>query len=216
VTSQRDGSQPGLPAELSPAEPLRVEVERKRQIELRRYTVRYDPCTKPVNMGPNEAYASKPQVVSGGHALFPELALLQLFQREGWKGVWADSHHKKYFSTMPNRSKGITLDPLAARVVLRIASEQPKAATGAWDLMLWHEKLVLFVLTRPPAAAPRLRRMETEWLEGALKAGLSENQFLVVEWDFKPRRAVKVVHGPAKKAVAEQPRRRFMRKASPK
>jgi hypothetical protein len=183
-------SAPSLPEPLQALDPLFVDIERRKGLQIRRYAVRFAPCTNPVGPGLDERYSAMPQVVLEGHALFPQLALLALFQKEGWRGVWADIHHRKYFTTMPQRSKGITLEPHVSRALARITAERPGASSGCWDLVLWHDRLLLFVLARSSGGSPAIRGARLEWLEASLMTGLLPRQFIVVEWSAEEPRTV--------------------------
>ena len=103
-----------------------------RQAALARCRIAFDYCSKPVPVGPDPAWASRPQVLLDGRALFPEIALLVLFQKAGWKGVWVDGTHRRYFDKMPNVSKGAGLDTRIASLLARVNA----AAAGRRDLLL--------------------------------------------------------------------------------
>ena len=54
------------------------------------------------------------------------IALLVLFQKAGWKGVWVDGAHRRYYDKMPNVSKGAGLETRIAGLLARVNA----AATG--------------------------------------------------------------------------------------
>jgi hypothetical protein len=176
----------GLPPELVPQEPQAFTLDKRRSVEIHCFAVGFHASQRPLNLGLNERYAVRTQVELGGHAMFPELALLALFQREGWKGVWADTQSRKYYTSMPHRSKGVTLDPFVSHALARIST-----ACGAqlsWDLLLWHEKLLLTALVRGPGEKARLKTSQAAWLEAALRSGFSMNQFMLIEWRVETAR----------------------------
>src|SRR5215203_4900849 len=43
-----------------------------------------------------DTYGNKPLLDVDGTPMFAELAILRLFQKDGWEGVWVDTFRKKY------------------------------------------------------------------------------------------------------------------------
>ena len=180
-----------LPPELARLDDLRLDVGRRRQLPLACCRVAFDFCSKPVPVGPDPAWAAKPQVLLGGRALFPEIALLALFQKAGWKGAWIDPRRRRYFDKMPNVSKGVGLDTRVASVLAKVnAAAAAVRRASSWDLVLWDGRTVLFVDVAPGPARPGHARIA--WLDAALRSGLSAGQFLVVEWETRKVAARKV------------------------
>ncbi len=191
-----EGSFPSLPEQLLVREPLFVDLQRRKDLQIHRYGVRFALCPNPVGLGMDERYAAMPQVMLEGHPTLPELAVLALFQKQGWRGAWADTHHRKFFTAMPHRSKGVTLDPHVSRALNRIGLERPTGASGCWDLVLWHDKLLLFALVRPADTASAIKKPRLEWLEASLMNGLLLRQFIVVEWSAEEKKTVVVRRKP--------------------
>lgn len=181
-----------LPPELERLDDLRLDVGRRRQTPIARCRVVFDYCSKPVAVGPDPAWAAKPQVLLGGRALFPEIALLALFQRAGWKGVWVDPVHRRTYDKMPNVSKGAGLDTRVASVLARVNAAAAGRRAASWDLVLWDGREVLFVdvLSGPSTVPPGHARIA--WLDAALSTGLSPGQFLIVAWETRKVAARKV------------------------
>jgi hypothetical protein len=180
MTSERQG----VPVELAPLEAMPLELDGKSGAEIQRYSVEFSRCMNPGGVGPIGAYAAKPLVLYDGHALFPELAVLSLFRRAGWEGVWADPVGKKYFEKMPNKSKGVTLDTRVSLLLSRIAGNC-RSGRRSWTLILWRGKSVFFVLVKNTSSQAKLAPAELDWIKASLRTGLSEGQLAVVEWDFK-------------------------------
>jgi hypothetical protein len=173
-----------LPPELARLDDLLLDVGRRRQVPLARCRVAFDYCSKPVPVGPDPAWAAKPQVLLDGRALFPEIALLALFQKAGWKGVWFDPVHRRHYDKMPNVSKGVGLDTRVASVLAKMnAAATEGRRASCWDLVLWDGRTVLFADVAPGPSRPGHARIA--WLERALRTGLSPGQFLVVEWETR-------------------------------
>ena len=113
---------------------------------------------------------------------FPEIALLGLFLKTGWEGAWVDLSHRKFFDRMPNLSKGISLSTYANQVIARIAENNDRSREGFWDLVLWRDRAVMFIATVDREAGAGLSEGHLRWLNAALRAGVSANQFVVIEW----------------------------------
>jgi hypothetical protein len=176
---------PPLPPSLLPLEEARVELPRRGEIGISRFRAEFNSSPKPVRTGFQESWASKPQVSCDGAALFPEIAVLSLFQKEGWGGVWVDAPRRKYFDKMPTQSKGVTLDAYVGQLLARIAGAGDKAKPVCWDLIVWHGRSVFFVAVRAAEKGGGLERPRLAWLEASLRAGMSPGQFLVVEWAYR-------------------------------
>jgi len=176
-------ARPQLPPGLERLDDLLLDVGRRRQVPLARYRAVLDYCSKPVPVGANPAWAAKPQVLLDGRALFPEIAVLALFQRAGWKGAWFDPVHRRTYDKMPNVSKGAGLDTRVASVLAKINAAAADRRAACWDLMLWDGRTVLFVDVTPGSTLPGHARIA--WLDAALRTGLSPGQFLVVEWQTR-------------------------------
>ena len=173
-----------LPPELERIDDLRLDVGRRRQVPLARCRIAFDYCSKPVPVGPDPGWAAKPQVLLDGRAVFPEIALLALFRKAGWKGVWFDPVHRRTYDKMPNVSKGAGLDTRVAGVLAKVNAAAAAARRAAcWDRVLWDGRTVLFVDVAPGPASPGHARVT--WLDAAIRTGLSPSQFLVVEWETR-------------------------------
>ena len=183
-----------LPPELSRLDDLLVDVGRRRQVPLARCRVAFNFCSKPVPVGHEPAWTAKPQVLLDGRALFPEIALLALFQKAGWKGVWIDPVHHRHYDKMPNVSKGVGLDTRVASVLAKANAAAAGSRASCWDLVLWSGRTVLFVDVAPGPSRPGHARIS--WFDAALRIGLSPGQFLVVEWETR-KVAARRVKGPA-------------------
>jgi hypothetical protein len=192
VPSSTDDARLQLPPELERLDDLIMAVGR-RQAAIPRCRLAFDYCSKPVSVGPDPAWASRPQVLLDGRALFPEIALLAMFQKAGWKGVWFDAVHRRYYDKMPNVSKGAGLDTRIASLLGRVNAAAAGRRAACWDLVLWDRKTVLFVDVLPAPAVPGHAR--AAWLDAALRTGVSLGQFLVVEWGTRTVQARKMVKG---------------------
>ena len=174
-----------LPDELRAAEDLDLDLGQGRHFAVRRYHVDFSASPVRPGTGLDARYAAKPLVLLEKQAWFPEIALLAIFARRGWQGVWSDAAHRKYFDKMPTQSKGVSLTTHINQLLARIAENNGMTRSGCWDLILWENRTVAFVAVKSAARGVELRDAQVGWLKAALKAGLSIAQFLVVEWDYR-------------------------------
>ncbi len=184
MTREQTVEKPGLPVELVSLGTRSFDLDGKSGAEIQRYHVEFSRCMNPGGVGLHGAYTARPQVLLEGHALFPELAVLSLFKKAGWEGVWADPVGKKYFEKMPNKSKGVTLDTRISQTLSRIAGNC-RLGRKCWSLILWSGRNVFFVLVKEAPAGEKLAPAEIDWIRASIRSGLSENQLVLVEWDFK-------------------------------
>jgi hypothetical protein len=200
-----------FPASLEYRDEARVELPRRGEVPVARFTVRFNASPKPVATGFQQAWAAKPQVSCDGQAMFPEIAVLTLFQKEGWDGAWADVARRRYFSRMPTLSKGLTLDTHVSQLVARIASAGEGTGAACWELIVWHGRSVFFAAVRDGASlaqgGPLLRKSETAWLEAGLRSGLAPQQFVLVEWDYRRVVVGRKRSGPAAGSAAGSARK---------
>jgi ribosomal protein S18 acetylase RimI-like enzyme len=176
---------PPLPVELVPADDVSFDLEKKRQVTVHGYHVDFNSCPDRPGVGLDKSWSNKPLVMMDKQAMFAEFALLTLFRKTGWEGVWADAHHRKYFDKMPNQSKGASLNTYINQLISRIAANNNNSKAGCWDVILWANRAVVFVEMKCSSSKDVIGDTHVGWLNAALKSGLSAGQFLVVEWDYR-------------------------------
>jgi hypothetical protein len=168
-----------LPRELNLTGEIELSLPSARTITLRRCLPAYPAWTGPPPAG---APAGKPLLESGGGAAVPELAVLGSFRAGGWDGVWVDHERALYRSALAPAPPVPDLPAPAAALWQRIHREA-RGEKGAWDLCCWREGEVVFSLVRR-LQRDRFTAAQLYWVESAFLAGLTHDQFLVVEWDL--------------------------------
>ncbi|MGA2976354.1 MAG: hypothetical protein ABSF77_13675 [Spirochaetia bacterium] len=174
-----------FPEELVKGEDIECMLMSGRRVFLRAYHTYFNACLQRPTIGLDRAYSAKPFVIVEKQVMFPEIALLDLFRKNGWQGAWADSLHRKYFDKMPNQSKGISLSTYANKVIARIAENNDKSKNGCWDIILWTERAVVFVAVVDAFSRKDISDAHTRWLAAALRSGLSATQFVVIAWGYR-------------------------------
>ena len=129
---------------------------------------------------PPDTYGNKPIVDINGEPLFAELAILRLFQSEGWQGVWIDTYrNRKRVAVNQYADLPLDKDSLLQRIY-KIAGTR----SGCFDVFCWKDDLVLFAESKWKGH-DRIRPTQVRWLTAALENGLPVEVFLIVEWSLE-------------------------------
>lgn len=129
-------------------------------------------------------YNGKEVIDFKGKPLFAELAVLRLYQKKGWEGVWVDNYGKKFRINLPERrGSSVSLPPEVSKALDNIIEENGGLA-GCWDLFLWRGKDIRFIELKR-YKKDKLRLSQMNWLKSAVKIGIPINKFLIVEWNLK-------------------------------
>lgn len=142
-------------------------------VPIRTLRIRFSPAVPPRLTGTAlpKTYRTKPLVRMDGQALFGELAILRLLERDGWDGVWVDTFHgRKFWRGMPHDSVPVIL-PAATQVRYDTLVAVHGKAGGFFDVMAWREGRFLFVEYK--GAGDRSNRNERHWIAAALASGVS-------------------------------------------
>jgi hypothetical protein len=166
-------------------EDLAFDLEKHGRVFISRYHVEFNANPGKSGIGLDRGYSMKPLVMIDKQAMFAEIAVLTLFSKLGWDGVWADVFHRKYFNRMPNQSKGASLATYINQTLTRIAENNGQSRSGCWDVILWVDRTLLFVQLKNLAVQEEIKGTRLGWLDAALKSGFSPSQFMVVEWDYR-------------------------------
>jgi hypothetical protein len=131
-----------------------------------------------------------------GEAMFAELVILRLLQRDGFEGVWVDTYRNRFRQSMMSFIS--ILQPAqerALRVLERIPNyledtyETIRKANsgrrgGCWDVMARKGNILVFVESKQntPQCRDRIREGQRRWFETALSVGINTSSFVVCEW----------------------------------
>jgi hypothetical protein len=112
-----------------------------------------------------------------GVPLYPEFIVLRLLERDGWGAAW----RKNWGGTAFWRQIGEVVEPSPrARSVFDQVSARAEYA-GAWDILAWRGREVLFVLSKP-VGNDRITAYQARWLDTALRMGVPLSCFAIVEY----------------------------------
>jgi hypothetical protein len=140
----------------------------------------------------NYSFGRKPAVALAGGPIFAEIAILRLLKTAGWSGRWvstyATSRARPRLLTSWNDDvplKCQVSEPIAetmpSELLTRIVKANGEHFAGCWDVFAWKGDVAIFAEAKRHLR-DRVRKTQRRWLEAALDVGLSENSFLLVEW----------------------------------
>ena len=132
----------------------------------------------------DRTYSTKPAIEIDGENTFPELAILKLFKKDGWEGVWVDTFHKKYLDKFPIDNYNYKLPDHAASLLNKIKSLNNSKLSGCWDIFLWKDGAYLFVESKGIPSNDKIRKTQLKWLKYGIQVGLKDDNYLLVEWDY--------------------------------
>ncbi|OGI73949.1 hypothetical protein A3D42_00680 [Candidatus Nomurabacteria bacterium RIFCSPHIGHO2_02_FULL_41_18] len=127
------------------------------------------------------SYGNKAVIDYEGEPLFAELAVLRLFQSNGWDGVWVDSYGRKYRTGLPGVVDPVEI-PIKQKELIDSIQKKIGRSGGCWDVFVWKDNTLLFIeLKRQKKDV--IQDSQREWLEYSLAHGLHFNNFAFIEWD---------------------------------
>jgi hypothetical protein len=126
-----------------------------------------------------DTYGGKPILNFKGRPAFAELAILRIFQLDGWDGVWVDTYRKKFRTEYWPRNEVDLPEPQNA--LLGCINKQADSGRGCWDVFCWKGETIIFSEVKHKGR-DRIRQTQLQWLESAFTCGLEPISFLVVEW----------------------------------
>ena len=125
-------------------------------------------------------YLSKPTVIDCyNNNVWPEFAILSEFKRKGYMGVWVDSFHRKIWSA---EGKTFGQKNLPERI-RKIFADKIK---GCWDVVVWKGREIKFIESKGIPSRDKIRENQINFLESMLSKGFNSENFLIIEWDYKP------------------------------
>jgi len=135
---------------------------------------------------PVPRYGNKALLTTGRRALFAELVVLELLNKEGWHGVWVDSYGRQYRVAMPHLKRSIasTRDlPGCKQCLLEKIREKAGCRGGCFDVFAWRGRKHRFIELKRHQK-DRIRETQKRWLGAAMRCGIKMCDLLIVEWDI--------------------------------
>ena len=128
-------------------------------------------------------YGGKAVIDFEGEPVFAELAVLRMFEAEGWQGVWVDSFGRKYRTGIHGNALPVHL-PESKEIIIENLKVKTGASGGCWDVFAWRGDQIRFVELKR-IDKDKIRSTQIAWLEAAIDEGFPLSCFTVVEWDLK-------------------------------
>ena len=174
-----------LPTELQTAEVM--------QITLPKGTVAQSPVCRPIFSPWTGArldfdFGGKPALDYNQEVCFAELAILRIFLKHGWSGVWVEAFGGTHFlNAMPKswslRDGHVSIPAEKEAILKRIW--QTGDTTACFDIFAWKDSEVLFCEAKRQGK-DKLTDAQLRFVEGALACGIPLNSFLIAEWAYSP------------------------------
>jgi hypothetical protein len=111
--------------------------------------------------------------------MFAELAILRLFQKNGWDGVWVDTFRKKYRTAWGE--EGVVRLSGNRLQLLKTIHRKAGSASGCFDVYCWKDDHVVLAESKR-SSKDEIRQSQLAWLEAAMHTGIDARAFLIVEW----------------------------------
>jgi hypothetical protein len=131
-----------------------------------------------------DTYGGKAIVEINDEPLFAELYVLRLLESQGFKGVWVDTYRGKFWNKHPTFSMPVEVLPILLNDTYDAVKKQNNnKRKGCWDVLAFRDNEVIFAeLKRVKKDA--IRQSQIDWLNAAKNTGLSNLNFIIVEWDY--------------------------------
>jgi hypothetical protein len=126
-----------------------------------------------------DTYGSKPLLDIDGTPMFAELAILRLFQKDEWNGVWVDTFRKRYRTSWGE--EGVVRLSGDKLQLLKAIHQRAGSASGCFDVFCWKDDSVVFAESKC-RSKDEIRQTQLAWLEAAMQTGLDASAFLIGEW----------------------------------
>lgn len=163
------------------ARPTVVSLPTKGPVEvakLRRTETRWAGLTPPKALVPN-----KPWLEFEGEALWAEIIILRLLERDDWQGAWANNWRGAFWRDPWGSVADLGPDNAALIRTIAAGMGARRGQTGCWDVFAWRGSDVLFIEAKM-RGRDRIRPSQAAWLESALGLGVPLSSFAIVEWSI--------------------------------
>lgn len=131
-------------------------------------------------------FGRKPVLNFRDRAIFAELLILRILQRDGWDGAWIETYGgTHYLQDMPSDWKLQSNDVLLPEAKEALLKEiWRKGETKAcFDVLAWKDDNVLFCEAKRKNK-DTFTKAQYKFIDGALACGIKPEQLLIVEWNF--------------------------------
>jgi hypothetical protein len=124
---------------------------------------------------------------------FAELAIVDLFAKEGWEARWVCTYGrgkqnplflKEWKDDKLINQENCPINEIWVMDLLnKVALLNDNSFSGCWDVVAWKDDKIIFAESKRQKK-DSIRQTQINWLEAGLKNGLTEENFLVIEWNI--------------------------------
>ena len=138
-------------------------------------------------------FGNKPLVWVDGRAQFAEVAVLRLFEEEGWQGRWVETYSyrkhprlwREWNAAGPSAQAHVPIEEGWVNERLHaIAAVNGNSFSGCWDVVAWRNERLVFAESKK-SGKDKLRNTQLHWVESARRCGVGTEDLLVVEWELQ-------------------------------
>ena len=136
-------------------------------------------------------FGNKPLINFNGKPMFAELAIMNIFIENSWNAKWIETYAKPkmnpiYLSEWIDKpfknQKNDSIDNKLIQIVLNaIAKNNGDNFGGCWDVVAWKNDKIIFAESKR-SKKDSIKTTQNKWLKSAFEIGLTEENFLIVEW----------------------------------
>lgn len=140
------------------------------------------------------SFGGKPCVNLNDCAMFAELAIMNLFIQSGWKARWVETYGKSKLNPIhlsawneegfKHQVHHPIDDEFIQNSLNEIAHINEFNYGGIWDVVAWKNQDIIFAESKRHKK-DYIQSTQSKWLKSAFEFGLTEDNFLMIEWDFK-------------------------------
>ncbi|HAU07744.1 MAG: hypothetical protein UW46_C0004G0036 [Candidatus Yanofskybacteria bacterium GW2011_GWF1_44_227] len=133
-------------------------------------------------------FGRKPIIDFDGEGCFAELAILRMFLKNGWQGVWVEAYGGTHFlNSMPTswslKPEHISIPEEKEKLLKRIwMAGKTKAC---FDVVVWQDDKILFCEAKR-SKKDRLTKAQEKFIQGVITCGIPLSALIIIEWDFQP------------------------------
>lgn len=142
-------------------------------------SVEYRVAYFPEYSGPPPQRTWRKPIVGPPDRPFAELQLTQRLEQDEWTAAWV---HRpgKFIATWEPRTE--VRFPKAALELLERIRRRAGSRAGCWDVFAWKNGRPLFMEVKRRNGSDKLQKSQLIWRKAALREGVPESAFQLVEW----------------------------------
>lgn len=139
-------------------------------------------------------FSGKPVLNLNDNPVFAELAIMHIFKEDGWDARWIETYGKPKLRPihltewMDEPYKNQEHNPIDNKLIQfllnAIAKNNNNSFAGCWDVVAWKNDQIIFAESKC-RKKDFIKTTQNKWLKSAFEIGLSEENFLLIEWKIE-------------------------------